>query len=75
MLKWLYNWATVITGIVTGVLALLPSMIDATFSALNIIGPVDLTQWGIDPLTAARITTAVAIFKGLHAFYRYRQTL
>lgn len=70
--KWLYEWATVITGVATGALSLLPDMLTDLFNLLDVFGAVDLTQWGISPLTAARVTTVVAVTKGVHAYYRHR---
>ena len=71
--KWLYDWATGIVGTVTGALALLPQMLSDALNLLDVFGAVDLTQWGISPLTAARVTTVVAVAKGLHAYYSHRR--
>lgn len=58
--KWLYDWATVLTATIVG-------SVSTAFELLDVFSVVDLTTI-LPPETAVKITTGVAIAKGLHAF-------
>lgn len=69
---WIYNWITVLTGIVTGFLAFVMPMIGDLLNLLDVMGPIDPTQWPwtiLSATTMAKVTGAVALLKGLHAMY------
>lgn len=61
---WVWNWITVITGIIVG----LPSVF---FDLLDTISSVDLTPL-LPTEYAARIIAGVAVAKALYGFYRSR---
>lgn len=58
---WVWNWVTVIVAAATGSIATIIDLLDN-------IGAIDLTAF-FDSETALRITTVVAIVKGVYAFY------
>jgi hypothetical protein len=60
--KWVYNWITVITGLVVGALAVLPDLI------MSLSG-VDFTPI-VGPAWAGRIVVIVAVLKAIVAFIR-----
>lgn len=60
--KWIYNWITVITGLVVGALAMLPDL-------LTSLSGVDFTPI-VGPAWAGRIVVIVAVTKALIAFIR-----
>lgn len=65
-LAWVYNWVTVLTGIVAG-------FVSYGLDALSaIVGSTDITPL-LPPDKALKIITAVALLKGLHAFYLSRK--
>lgn len=62
---WLYNWATVVAGIIVGGLSYGLDALDA------ITGTTDLTPI-LPPDQALKIVTLVALIKGAHAYYKSR---
>jgi hypothetical protein len=64
---WLYEWATVVAGVVVGGLS-------AGLDFLDSITGIDLTPL-LPPAHAAKIITGVAVAKGIHAFYRSRKAV
>lgn len=62
---WVYNWVTVLTGIIVGALAMLPDMLT------NLTG-IDLTPI-MGPHRAAQIVTGTAIAKAVIAVYRSKK--
>lgn len=62
---WLYTWATVIAGVVVGGLS-------CAFEAISALDGIDLTPV-LPPAYALKITTGVAIAKGLHAWVASRR--
>jgi hypothetical protein len=62
---WVYNWITVLTGIIVGGLAMLPDMLT------NLTG-IDLTPL-MGPHRAAQIVTGTAIAKAVIAVYQSRK--
>jgi len=62
---WLYNWITVVSGIVLGGLSMLPDFLDA-------IGAINLTPI-LPPAYAAKIITAIAVVKAVAAFIQSRK--
>lgn len=66
VLAWVWNWVTVLTGMVVGFLAY-------GFDAFNaIIGTADITPL-LPQASALKIITAVAILKGVVAYYQSRK--
>ena len=61
---WVYNWITVITGIVVGFVSMLPDLL------MSLAG-IDFSPI-LGPSHAAQIVTGVAILKAVVAFYRSR---
>ncbi len=64
---WFYEWATVIAGIATGVLAFVPDL-------LNMLTSMDLTPI-LPPKYAAAITTGIALAKALAVFVQSRRAV
>lgn len=62
---WVYNWITVITGIVVGFLTSLPDLV------MSLAG-VDFSPI-LGPSRAAQIVTVVAVVKAIVAFYQSRK--
>jgi len=62
--KWVYNWITVITGLVVGALATVPDL-------LTYLSGVDFTPV-VGPDWAGRIVVIVAVTKAIIAFIRSR---
>lgn len=62
---WVYNWVTVITGLIVGGLTFLPDL-------LNDLLGVDFTPI-FGPDHAAKIVTVVAILKALTALWQHRR--
>lgn len=62
---WVYEWITVISGIVVGVLLSIPDLV------LSLSG----IDWApiLGPTRAAQIVTGVAVAKAVIAFYRSRK--
>ena len=65
-LAWVYNWVTVLVGIVAGALYFVPDL-------LELVGVVDFAAFGISAATAAKITSGVALAKGLIALFQSRR--
>lgn len=65
-MAWVYSWVTVLTGLVVGFVSY---GLD-TFNA--IVGSTDITPL-LPPESALKIVTAVALIKGMHAFYLSRK--
>lgn len=63
-LRWLYDWATIITTYLVG----LPTIM---LQLLSFFNGVDLTPF-VGPDTALKIVTGVAIVKGVLAFLESR---
>lgn len=70
--KWVYNWITVIAGVVTGALAFVVPFMGDALRVFDIFVGVNLAPFGISAETAAAITSTVALLKGLHAWYLSR---
>lgn len=60
--KWVYNWITVITGLVVGFLAMVPDLL--TYLSGVDFSPIVGTEWG------GRIVVIVAVTKAVIAFIR-----
>jgi preprotein translocase subunit SecY len=60
--KWVYNWITVITGLVVGFLAMVPDLL--TYLSGVDFSPIVGTEWG------GRIVVIVAVCKAVVAFIR-----
>lgn len=69
--QWVYNWVTVIAGIVAGALSFGVEYLNIILSFTDAlgIGTIDLTAIGISTTTAAAITTSVALVKGFVAWW------
>ena len=61
--RWLYEWVTVIVAAAVGVLSEGIDILNA------IVGSTDISPL-FSPATAVKIVTAVAILKGIHAWYQ-----
>lgn len=72
---WVYNWITVLAGIVSGALAFGMPFLGDVLSLFDTIGVVDLTPFGISTATALKITSTVALLKGLHAWWMSRRAV
>lgn len=64
-LAWVYNWVTVITGLIVGALSVLPDLLT------GLLG-VDFAPL-VGPTRAAQIVAVVAILKAVIAFWQSRR--
>ena len=73
-MSWVYNWITVMVGVATGALAFLPDLITQSLSFLDIVGiGTIIAPLSISAETAAKITSIVALVKGILAWYQSRR--
>lgn len=63
--RWVYNWVTVITGLIVGALSVLPDLLT------GLLG-VDFSPL-FGPTRAAQIVAVVAILKAILAFWQSRR--
>jgi hypothetical protein len=66
-LAWVYNWVTVLTGLIVGALSVLPDL-------LNGLLGVDFSPL-VGPTRAAQIVAVVAILKAVLAFWQHRRAV